>query len=144
MQVYIGEDRDMPVGQTFEVSMQPTLDASAKVVIPGSVPTAFRELQKDLPHWFLNALIRSAGEHGCSVILFMGGSTETDEMVPIESWYWVNWNLNSESSPLRMDFENMMLRNEVLIKAAFRSGFCRFLKTGDAKAAMDEVASYGN
>ncbi|RUO37076.1 hypothetical protein CWE15_11755 [Aliidiomarina taiwanensis] len=138
--VYVGKTEEMPFGEDFIIAIQPKLAKSGEVVVPISVREALENMRSALPSWYLHALATSNGSDECSVIV-----NEVDYTTVVESWFWVNWNLDIENSPVRRElhslgiipgFENMIMLSAVSM------GFCEYIKTGDIVAGLRVIESY--
>jgi hypothetical protein len=142
-QIFIGPDRDMPLDGSFLFAMQPPKTRSGDFLAPTTLIGAFRQLRKFLPHWFLKGLIDSEGDLECMVVIQhdLSPPAQQDYAGPLEDWIWIYWNLESSRSPLRKEISSFHI-GEGDVEYAFWNGFCSYVKTGDEKAAMEEVASF--
>jgi hypothetical protein len=141
--VFVGSDRDMPLDGRYDIALQPTTGSHGKVLVPQSIGAAFQEMERSLPKWYLRALAEASGDHLCFVALDLGDKQEKDYTLEIISWYWLNWNLDSNQTSLRKELEAWGVDNEAKIVPALEVGFCRYLKTGDLRQATDIVKRYG-
>ena len=139
--VFIGDDKNMPVGEGFRFSMNPSINAQGAILVPESVRAAILELKDALPNWFLNALIRGRGERECDVMLDEGENREISLVYYLTSWIWVNWHLSDLRSPLRQELTSMMIREEFM-SSSLVNGLCMFLRTTDLDVAVSEVSRH--
>jgi hypothetical protein len=142
--VYVGADGNMPVGSNgFYISINPTRTRNGDIAVPGTVAESLSELERSLPHWYLNALVRARGSSECSVIISEDEHSFLDVSTYVEEWAWINWRLGESASTLRRDFFRMGLTSQTGILAALRAGFCTYVKTGDGKLSLRLIAQYG-
>lgn len=121
--VFEGKDADMPKGIAYEMAIDPEMDKSGGLVIPETIPEAFHLMENMLPHWYLNALRRSAGDNECDVIVngYSYGSL-------VITWIWVNWKLGDDNSVLRRKLLRLGFHYNDAIQQALAFGFCAYLK----------------
>lgn len=113
----------MPKGIAYEMAIDPEMDKSGGLVIPETIPEAFHLMENMLPHWYLNALRRSAGDNECDVIVngYSYGSL-------VITWIWVNWKLGDDNSVLRRKLLRLGFHYNDAIQQALAFGFCAYLK----------------
>ena len=126
----------MPVGREFEIAIEPLRDARGRVVIPRSIAEALEAMRQALPHWYLNALLRSHGDTECSVLV-----NDVSYTTAIDNWFWIEWRMEDDGSALRREFEGLGIRTRSIAQQALSNGFCEYLRSGRA-SALAVVAGY--
>lgn len=140
-EVYQGPDQNMPIGNRYIISIQPT-KKNGQIIIPTSIDEALRELRSALPHWFLNALFQSKGDQMCSVTIVAGDNNFVDYMLPVESWYWSAWRLDRNPSSLMAELNKIGLMDQFSITQALRVGLCLYVKTGNEREGLNAIMTY--
>jgi hypothetical protein len=142
--VFVGPDQNMPVAPNrYYVSINPSRSKSGQLLVPKTIEGALLELNGSLPRWILNTLARSSGDFECTVTVSEKKGGELDYYVFLEDWYWINWNLQNDKSPLRQDFARRHIMDRFMILQALRAGICKLAKTGSKDEAIKTIDKYG-
>ena len=131
--IYVGRDQDIPIGKGYLLAIQPRVSATGELIVPTSIIEALREIERALPHWFLNALASSAGDQECSVTVNNVGYNGA-----VTDWIWVNW--VKRGSPIENEFKRLGAANSLSAQNALTVGLCELVKTNDEKFTMEYVA----
>jgi hypothetical protein len=143
--VFAGPESQMPLKpDQYFVSINPSRSKSGRIIVPDSVENAVLELTKAIPPWVLNVLGRSGGDFECTVNVSREQGNSLDYYVFLEDWYWINWNLQDETSPLRRDFIRRHMTDRFIILQALRASICKYSKTRDMTQALQTLNSYGS
>lgn len=135
--VFGGKDRDMPIGDDYEMALEPLRDKNGKSIVPHTIPDALEHMRKILPHWYLNALRRSRGDNECSVTI-----NRSSYATLVTVWFFTQWELDREDSPLRRQFESIGIRTGDEIEQALEWGLCGLVKH-DEKEALEIIKQRG-
>jgi len=138
--VFVGSDEAMPIDGPFVIAIQPKFSADGALLVPSTIDASLRDMRDALPRWYLQALRTSEGDMECSVVI-----NDVDYTTIVESWFWVNWNLRSDHTPLRQEFEKLGVQpgsENIILKSAISMGFCEFIRTGSEQAAIAVIAGY--
>lgn len=128
-QVFVGNDREMPVDGTKLFAIRPT-STTTGFFIPATFEQAFAELRQMVPPWQRMAMTSGAGDDECSATV--NGRSYTTLLL---AWIEVHWRLEADDSPAAKMFRKVDIDNVDMMAQALQSGFCEYLKHGEAAGA---------
>ncbi len=133
--VFVGDGREMPVDGTKRLAIRPTTTTTG-YFIPTTFEQALAELQRMVPSWQRVAMALGEGDDECSVTV---NGRSYDAL--LFSWVEVHWHLEADDSAAAKMFRQVDIDNEDMMAQALQSGFCEYLKHGEA-AGVAAIRTY--
>jgi hypothetical protein len=138
--VLVGGDEDIVIDGSKVISISPSRKGGA-IFVPQNIEEALLEMARALPRWYQAALRRSDGDYECLVSL-----NQLELSVVVMNWFWVNWEMEIQTSKLRRYFEQQGVQNRDQIIMVLHDAFCHYLKFGieRAKEVIGKSSDKGN
>jgi hypothetical protein len=135
--IYVGDEQSMPLDGRFVMAIRPMLRGKRNQGAAKSVGSAYKQMYLSLPTWYLQALKSSSGDQECAV--YLNNVWLTGE---VSARFLTDLGLKNDTSLIRRELRSYGLRSgteDIEMFGAFFDGFCEFVKSGSASAALQRV-----